>query len=128
MCLRSLEEQCGARWVTSLVEGVINWKAKAVSEAIGLVRHSNDGHEFTKHCVCHSGLTGERRVASYAIATAIGHAYRQIDQFLDKAIQRARRQDGLLGFPSAFQQRGIGGQILPEIVDVRLLPKDTPSN
>src|SRR6185436_6820844 len=44
----------------SSIELVVDRETEAIREAIRLVRHTDDGHELTKHRVRHAGLARER--------------------------------------------------------------------
>src|SRR5690242_8346295 len=103
----------------STLEKIVDRNAVAIGQPVRLVSHSDDRHEFTKHCLRHAGFAGGGSVARDAISTAIGDRYRNVDHLLRERVERAASHHLLHAFPGPFEGRGVSRQIFPEIIDVR---------
>ncbi len=86
-------------------------------EFVGLIGYADDGLELLEHGGGHAFAESGSRVRGDAVVAVVGDADRDVDQFLGEGIEGAGRHDVLQAFPGAFEQRGIVGDGLPEIVD-----------
>src|SRR5208282_2416358 len=107
----------------SPLECRIDRYAIAVGEAVGLVRHADNGHELAEHRRAHAGLARRCAVTGDAIAAAVGGADREIDHLLGEHIERARCHDLLDALPGALERRRILREIFPEIIHILDLPR-----
>jgi hypothetical protein len=99
------------------MESLVDFDLVAGDELVGFVGHADDGLEFLEHGVGHTLGKGGSGVGSDAVVAIVGDADGDVEQFLGEGIERARSHDLLDAFPSAFEQRGIVGDGLPEIID-----------
>src|SRR5437870_4627967 len=104
-------------------EHLVDLDLVAVSQAVRLVGHADDGHQLAQHRLGHAAAAGRRRVRSDAVVAAVGGAHREVDHLLGERVERARRHHRFECVPRASERRRMAGQGLPEVVHTIDLPR-----
>src|SRR5688572_25428180 len=107
-----------ARTIPRLPVALVDLDPEAVGQPVRLVGHAHDGHQLAVHLVGHAPAARGGGVRGGAVAAAVGHAHRQVDHLLGERVEGSGLHDRLQGLPRAAQRGRMGGQRLPEVVDV----------
>src|SRR5215467_7519099 len=100
--VRAKAKPSGEPSTSSSFEAVVDLNLVASDQAIGLIRHPHNGHQFLEHCVCHTLLSSACGMRGDAIAALITHAHRKINHFLREWIEYPGSHDLLDVLPCAL--------------------------
>jgi len=116
--LRKMRDELLFANVERRLEAGVQGNLVAGDQFVGFVGHADHRLELLEHFLGHALGESRCRMGSDAVVAIVGDADGNVQEFFGQRIDCARPHDGFQVIPGAFEERGIVGDRLPEIIDV----------